>query len=118
MQPQVRVEVVGLIQGQGPAVIPFQLISTDLTVMDLEAWMSNFGGSNVYIYEGILSLKQCEQDVKGGGELGCVLVLPESGPVSAPLDDSCRELTVYFEGTNNSGQTQAVCIKTTERDIR
>ena len=111
---QVRVNTLGLVNNAGPAVEVVELISTDMSEIELEAWIGNFGSSNVYIYEGEWSLGECEADVKNAnGPIGCVATLTEAGPIRVPLADGCRVLTVFFEAANTTGQTQAVTLKTT-----
>lgn len=116
MQEQVRTETVGLPSGQGPAVVPVQLASTDLTDMELLAWIGNFGSSNAYIYPGIWSLSECEYDAKSGGLLGPICALTSAGPTPRiPIEEGIRNLTVYFEALNNTGQTETVTIMTYEK---
>jgi hypothetical protein len=118
MEKQVRMNTIGLVNGQGPAVFPVQLISTDLSAIDLVAWIGNFGSSNVYVYEGEWNLRECQQDIAENGSIGCVAALTEAGPITVPLEDGCRVLTVFFEAKNEAGQVQAVCLKTIEREAR
>lgn len=99
----------------------------------LEAWISNFGGSNVYIFEGDKTLAECEntvqrlgveREVKGeeikevirpsSGKIDCLMPLTGSGPTIIAVNLDSPRLTIYFEAKNESGQVQTVCIREIE----
>jgi hypothetical protein len=111
-----RTLTVGLPNGQGPAVIPVQLRDMEAGKQRVEAWIGNFGGSNVWIFSGDVSLKEAENIVaRGAGELiDCVMALSGSVATSTDLDENTHRLTVFFEGKNEAGQTQSVSLKIEE----
>jgi hypothetical protein len=112
VKTRTRLTTIGLANNAGPLVKVHEFHDMGAE-KDLEAWIGNFGSSNVYVFEGELSLAQCEARVKVAevGAIDCILALTEAGPIRGSLEDNARRVTVYFEAKNESGQTQAVCLK-------
>lgn len=123
MKLSLRTFTLGLPNNGGPAVehlaVPHARVSCARAV---EGWISNFGGCNVYLFEGELSLAQCQERVEGEqgspfeslSQIDCLMILSGSGPVSTPMSTDTTKLTVFFEGKNESGQIQGVGLKLVE----
>lgn len=111
-----RTVTVGLPVGGGPAVIGVALRDMEATKQRLKAWMGNFGGSNVWIFAGDVSLAQAEKIVQSsqGEIIDCVAAVSGNAITDVSLDSNVRRLTVYFEGNNAAGQTQSVSLKIEE----
>lgn len=99
---------------EGPVAIEVQMPGNGSSKRRLEAWIGNFGGSNVYVFEGQVSLGDCEKEVSQGGLVDCLVSLTGSGPVNVPFDDDATHLTFFFEAKNEAGQTQSVSMKVLE----
>lgn len=111
---QERVQVVNQQAGQAPIATVLQLVSTDMTEIELEAWISGGGPSSVYIFEEALTLAQCEEIVhEVTNPVNCIMVVG-SGKVHCPMRSDVKVITVYFEGKNEGTITKAACIKTIE----
>lgn len=97
----------------GPSIYPVNVGIPAESCTELEAWMSNFGGCNVHILEGEPSLKQAEEILKASGQKDpeLLMTLTGSGPVKIPMELSSQKISVFFEGKNESGQAQVVCLK-------
>jgi len=99
----------------GPAVIMAALgTPSEVAHREVEAWIGNFGSSNVWLFEGEMTLEQCVAEVSKEGEIDCLAALTEAGPITFNLDDDCRKITVFFEHKNEAGQVEAVCLKVRE----
>lgn len=109
-----RTLTVGLPNNTGPASIPIPLNLPDVGKGEVIAWIGNFGGSNVYLFEGYRSLADCQNQLADDtvGTVDCIMALSYAGPTRAPLPDDCRSyVTVFFEAANDSGQTQTVTMR-------
>lgn len=102
----------GLATGLGPAVQYLKLNLADQSVGELEAWISNFGASNVWIFEGQLTLAECQGRITPAAAGGRIdgFVVTGSGNSRWSLTEDARMVTVFFEAMNGSGQTQGVGI--------
>lgn len=104
-----------LLNGSGPAVDTFKLKVPNIYNFPikkrprLQAWLSNFGGSNVYILEGALTLDEAQSYIENG-KLDCLLSVTGNGPVEVDFPD-VSVVTVFWEALNASGQTETVTIR-------
>lgn len=134
MKPGQRLSTYALQNNAGPEVLSHELSNaTGQRRIRLEAWISNFGGSNVYLFEGDLTLSECENRVhrvrtivEGAGEetketikntngkIDCLMPLTGSGPLAIDVTLDNPRVTIFFEGKNESGQVQTVCIRELE----
>lgn len=115
MRTRQRIQTVAIPNNAGPAVIGVNLgAPSEVAERTLEAWIGNFGSSNVWIFEGDVTQAQCEAEVTKEGLVDCLIALTEAGPVKCGLDKDCRKVTVFFEHKNEAGQVQAVCLKVRE----
>ena len=82
-------------------------------LLELESWIGNFGGSNVYIFDGDLRLDECQARILGQRTalVDCLLAVTGSGVCKTCLPDDVSRLTVFFEAVNNSGQNQTVQLR-------
>lgn len=104
----------GLPNNQGPAAETQNLyLSDERKPRNIEAWLSNFGSSNVHIFSGQLSLAQC-QELLGQGFLDVIMTVTGAGPSCVRLPDDTSTITVMFEALNSSGQTQVVTVRVYE----
>lgn len=106
-----RVDNIALPSGSGNDAYPMDLRLNEAGEYILEAWISNFGGANVHILEGQLSLTECEQIVKSAGKKDMLMTVTGTGPVFVPYGGDSQKITVYFEGVNESGLTQVVTVE-------
>lgn len=103
-----RVKTHLLASGAGPAVFASDLQKGNYSgPLGLEAWISNFGGSNVHICRSNLTLSQA-QDLLESGISDLLMTVTASGPSRIYLPDDVEIITVLFEAINTSGQYQAV----------
>lgn len=112
-----RVKTHVLLNGAGPDAQSFDLKLPDGLdaagagfTYEIEAWIGNFGSSNVYICRGGLTLVQC-QDLLVRGLTDVLMCVTGWGPSRVRLPDDCPTITVFFEAVNASGQAQAVTVK-------
>lgn len=76
----------------------------------LEAWISNFGSSNVHVFDGDLSIGDCQERMERGF-VDCLLTVTGAGPVRRRLPDDVVQITVFFEAQNTSGQFQLCTVR-------
>lgn len=108
---QERCYTVGVPNNVGPLAIQQRLnLSSERGHRHLEAWIGNFGSSNVYIFSGNLSTTQCAQLLEQGF-IDCLMALSYSGPTRVQVPEDISYVTVYFEAVNSSGQTETVTLK-------
>jgi hypothetical protein len=114
MKVQQRIQTINQQPGEAPLAAIIQLVSTDMTEMELEAWVSGGGNTSVYIFEEELTLAQCEAIVhETVNPVNCMMVVA-SGKVHCPMRNDVKVITVYFEGKNEGTITKACCVKTIE----
>jgi hypothetical protein len=114
-----KLYTIGLPNGQGPSITKIQMNLVDSpTKLEIEAWIGNFGSSNVYILEGGMSLAVAQnrvlEDLAPDGQIDCLFALSGSAPVKAEVSQDTRHITVFFETANASGQTETVTVKVIE----
>lgn len=99
----------------GPAVdqASLALPDTDRHRFYLEAWISNFGSSNVHIFEGKLSVAQCQGQMETGFT-SLIMTVSGSTISRVRLPDDVNEITVFFEVVNTSGQFQICTVRVCE----
>lgn len=113
-----QVYTVGLPTGQGPAVIAKDINLPDFGDFEITAWIGNFGGSNVYLIAGKVSMGDAQNMLTDATDrLDVLCCLTGTGPVRVPLPDNFRSVTIFYEGANASGQTQAVTFVISECTI-
>lgn len=109
-----RVKTHLLANGGGPDAQAFDLrLGNFDRPCQIEAWIGNFGSSNVHIARGKLTLAQC-QGLLETGISDFLMTLTASGPTRVLLPDDTREITVFYEAANTSGQFQAVTVRVYE----
>lgn len=107
-----RTFTVALPSGQGPSVIPLELNLPDIDNAEIIAWIGNFGSSNVYLLESRVALPAAQARISDSLDtVDCIAALSGSAVITAPLDESTRAITVFFENANTSGQTESVSIR-------
>lgn len=110
-----RVQTVILPTGSGPAAVKFETFAASHAALAIRAWQGQAGVSNVYLFETVLSLAQCQQKLTdSAGQLDGVCLAGSGGPVEWRPDQDVSQYTVFFEANNASGQTQAVTIVVVE----
>ena len=99
----------------GPFAVSQNLNLPDGAKFKLQAWISNFGSTNVHIFAGALSLGDCQQRIEQGF-IDMLMTLPSAGPGEIWLPDvSGGNVTIMFEALNNSGQAQVVTMRVLTR---
>lgn len=93
-------------------VIDLNLPRYDLELY-LEAWISNFGSSNVHLFEGVRSLSDCQYQLGAGsgGATDMLMTVTSAGPSRVRLPDNVSRVTVMFEAENTSGQNQIITVR-------
>lgn len=112
-----RTYTVGLPDSGGPAAIALNLDLPDAPVpFTIEAWVSNFGSSNIYILDGDVPLLDAANRLPGApgnssNNIDCIMAISPSAPTRAGLPIGTNRITIYFEAANTSGQTQSVTVR-------
>jgi hypothetical protein len=103
--------------GTGPTAQPFTILRGNYDgPLQLEAWQSRAGTSNVHICQGALTLAQA-QDLIESGLSDVLMTVPGAGKGSVGLPEACDQITVLFEAANTSGQFQAVTVRAYDKSF-
>ena len=105
----------GIVSGGGPAVVYHELRLPDTGKFELEAWISNFGSSNVHIMRDRLSLTEAQNRLETNFN-DMLMTLPSGAIGRCWLPESVNVVTVFFEAANTSGQAQLVTVRVVSRD--
>lgn len=110
-----RVITIALPNEEGPSVFHFQLGISTASKYRLMAWQSKEGSSNVYLLDNSPSLERAQVEIAEAGTKSLpLLTVPASGVAEVDYDTDTQDMTVFFEGKNESRQTQTVTVKLVE----
>lgn len=106
-----RTWTVGLANNSGPDVFDIELnLPGGNRTYAIEAWISNFGSSNVHLIRGNVTEAQAA-DLIERGLSDVIMTLPSGSPGRCLLPNDTGEITMFFEAANTSGQFQLVTVR-------
>lgn len=108
--PRERIRSVAIPNNAGPIAVPLRFQVADNFALSLAGWISSFGSSNVWIFEGRLSTAECQGRLAGADNAVDGVCLTSGNMVEWTPDQDERDYTVFFQATNTSGQAQGVTL--------